>query len=369
MSDTTTNLALPYIVPSQAQKHVTHNESLRMLDAQIHISVEEANLSTPPGSPVEGERHIVGSSPSGEWVGRETQLVAWQDGAWAFFAPLSGWLAYVADTDTLLVFDGSNWTSVTTQTDNLGGLGVNTASDAYNKVSVKSDSVLISHDDVTPGSGDARMTLNKAASGNSSVLQLQTGYAGKAELGLIGNDAFAIRYNLPVLGWQSLVHFDDTNANAQFLGNLVINTQGQSGTAATVQTITTNGRANLQFYNASNGEYWELAAELASGKALKIITSDGTTSSVPVSIEQSAPTDSIYLDSAGNLGIGTTPGNVKLDIDGPVRPGTYTVAGLPDPATTGAGAVIFVSDETGGAVLAFSDGTDWRRTTDRSVVS
>jgi hypothetical protein len=46
---------------------------------------------------------------------------------------------------------------------------------------------------------------------------------------------------------------------------------------------------------------------------------------------------------------------------------TYTVATLPS-ATTAA-TLIYVSDETGGATIAFSDGTDWRRVQDRSVVS
>jgi hypothetical protein len=58
----------------------------------------------------------------------------------------------------------------------------------------------------------------------------------------------------------------------------------------------------------------------------------------------------------------------KLDVDGPVRVKSYTVAALPD-ATLGTGQCIYVSDETGGAVLAFSDGTNWRRATDRAVVS
>lgn len=46
---------------------------------------------------------------------------------------------------------------------------------------------------------------------------------------------------------------------------------------------------------------------------------------------------------------------------------SYTVATLP--AATTAGQIIFVSDEAGGAVIAFSDGTNWRRVTDRAVVS
>jgi len=45
----------------------------------------------------------------------------------------------------------------------------------------------------------------------------------------------------------------------------------------------------------------------------------------------------------------------------------YTVATLPSAALPVR--VIFVSDEAGGAVLAFNDGTDWRRVTDRAVVS
>ena len=47
---------------------------------------------------------------------------------------------------------------------------------------------------------------------------------------------------------------------------------------------------------------------------------------------------------------------------------TYTVAGLPSAATYPRG-IAYVSNESGGAVLAFSDGSAWRRCTDRAVVS
>ena len=35
----TTNLELPYIMASQAQKHVNHNEALKKLDAIVHLAV------------------------------------------------------------------------------------------------------------------------------------------------------------------------------------------------------------------------------------------------------------------------------------------------------------------------------------------
>lgn len=53
---------------------------------------------------------------------------------------------------------------------------------------------------------------------------------------------------------------------------------------------------------------------------------------------------------------------------GPVRLASYTVATVPD-ATLYTGGMVYVSDETGGAIPAFSDGTNWRRVTDRAVVS
>jgi hypothetical protein len=46
---------------------------------------------------------------------------------------------------------------------------------------------------------------------------------------------------------------------------------------------------------------------------------------------------------------------------------SYTVDQLPSAARPGR--LIYVSDETGGAQPAFSDGTNWRRFTDRAIVS
>jgi hypothetical protein len=58
---------------------------------------------------------------------------------------------------------------------------------------------------------------------------------------------------------------------------------------------------------------------------------------------------------------------VKFNSVVPIAP-SYTVSTLPSASTFAAG-MIYVSNESGGAVLAFSDGTNWRRVTDRAVVS
>lgn len=65
----------------------------------------------------------------------------------------------------------------------------------------------------------------------------------------------------------------------------------------------------------------------------------------------------------------TAAGTSPVAIGSPLALKSYTVAGVPSASAAGAGAMIYVSNESGGAIPAFSDGTDWRRVTDRAVVS
>lgn len=90
-----------------------------------------------------------------------------------------------------------------------------------------------------------------------------------------------------------------------------------------------------------------------------------------VTIEHDA-TDGRIESKSGSLDIGATTSNTRFT-DGaggltgfPVL-STFTVATLPAAATTGR--LAFVSDETGGATVAFDDGAAWRRVQDRAVVS
>jgi len=57
--DASSNLNLPFIIAAQAQKHVTHNEAVRALDALVQLMVLDKDLASPPGSPAEGSRYIV----------------------------------------------------------------------------------------------------------------------------------------------------------------------------------------------------------------------------------------------------------------------------------------------------------------------
>ena len=113
MSDTTANLALPYILAAQAQKHVTHNEALRILDGLVQLSVLDRVLAAPPGSPADGDRYIVGSGATGDWAGWDGDIALWVDGAWFRLPPKPGWRAWVESEQTLWVYVGSAWQMLT----------------------------------------------------------------------------------------------------------------------------------------------------------------------------------------------------------------------------------------------------------------
>ena len=82
MSEQTSLISLPYIMPSQAQKHVTHKEALRILDAVLPIRVAGPATDTPPKDPQ--ERHL----GPGAWVRAVVIGVAASAFTWLVFDKL-----------------------------------------------------------------------------------------------------------------------------------------------------------------------------------------------------------------------------------------------------------------------------------------
>lgn len=194
MTDQTVNLALPYILSSQAQKHVTHNEALRRLDGLVQLVIQ-TETDTPPGSPSEGRCYAVGPSPAGAWTGKAGKVALYEDGAWTYLTPASGWIAWFADLSRQRIWTGSAWADLLSESTILK-LGVNTAADATNRLAVSSAATLLSH----AGSGH-QLKLNKAAPGDGLSLLYQTNWSGRAEMGLAGSDDFEIKVSADGSTW------------------------------------------------------------------------------------------------------------------------------------------------------------------------
>lgn len=73
MTEQTARLRLPYILPSQAQKHVTHNDALQRLDAIVQLVVK-AVVAAPPENASEGECFLLLPDATGDWVGKAESL-------------------------------------------------------------------------------------------------------------------------------------------------------------------------------------------------------------------------------------------------------------------------------------------------------
>jgi hypothetical protein len=214
--DQTVNLKLPYIAPSQAQKHVTHNEAIRALDALVQLSIVSRTLKEPPPAPMEGDRYLLGLDATNIWAGKEGQIAAWQDDAWAFFQPKEGWRAWISAEKCLAVFSGGRWTDLRTGTNPVDFIGVNTQADETNRLSVKSPASLFDH----AGSGH-QLKINKANDQQLASVLFQSGYQGRVEIGTIWNRDFSIKASIDGKDWRDIMLADNRTGAAQFPGGII----------------------------------------------------------------------------------------------------------------------------------------------------
>lgn len=235
MSDTPL-IGLPLLEASQAQKHITHNEALLQLDALLHLAVISRSLAAPPASPVDGDRYLIAASATGDWLAHSDQIAYREAGSWRFAIPKTGWRLWVAAESMFLLFDGATWRNLQNASvlQNLELLGVNTTADATNKLAVSSPSVLFNH-----AGSDQRVKINKNAVGDTASLLFQSGFSGRAEFGLTGDDNFHVKVSPDGAAWAQAIVVDKTTG-------LVVLTNNSIGNAALadVATATFKGRAS-----------------------------------------------------------------------------------------------------------------------------
>ncbi|MBD3665145.1 DUF2793 domain-containing protein [Sulfitobacter aestuariivivens] len=344
MPEKTPTLSLPYIQPGQAQKHVTHNEALRILDAVTQLSVISASLTEPPALPDLGDRYIIANGATGAWAGHDHKLALWVDNTWQLFEASVGWRADIAGSGETYRFDGTEWVALD-QADlqNLPFVGVQTAADTTNRLAVSSDATLLNH-----AGGGHQLKLNKAGAGDTASLLFQTGFSGRAELGTTGSDGFAIKVSSDGGSFVNAMLVDGSN------GHVAIG-QATPDQALTVAANAVEPSVQVRNLGGTGGAAFRMTDDLSGGDWKFKIKADGSFKLR----NETAATDVLQIANAPYV----------ASFLGPVGLPSFTVATLPAAGTAGAGAQLYVSDEAGGAVPAFSDGTSWRRVTDRAIVS
>jgi hypothetical protein len=239
-----------------------------------------------------------------------------------------------------------------------------------------------------------------------------TTFSGEATL--TGIDTLRINENGTGLRMTNVGAFDNSGGDFRIFstGNLILATNGENGTAVTFDQSTKDAvfQGNVTVNNA-------YTLPSADGTVGQVITTDGsgTLSFTTVSANPGGSNTQIQYNSDGNFagtdaftfdeatstletgvvkgvifepitdyGTITDSANMTIDYGSVIEPGvsgdfeyladtfgptsdSFSVNGLPSASQPGQ--MIYVSDETGGATMAFSDGTNWRRITDRAVVS
>jgi hypothetical protein len=160
--------------------------------------------------------------------------------------------------------------------------------------------------------------------------------------------------------------------------NILGNGAGLSGINAFSNVTVTSGNSAVANSIADT-------LTLTAGDGITIVV-DSATDTITIAAQGSSE---IFVDGA-DFGTVTEPvtesddlGLVTELVDAESDLGTIVTSGIiyPDqfvlpsfttttlPSASVAGAMIYVTNETGGAVPAFADGTNWRRVTDRAIVS
>ncbi|MBQ2261690.1 MAG: DUF2793 domain-containing protein [Loktanella sp.] len=214
MSDQSPNLSLPFIMPAQAQKHVTHNEAIELLDLIVQLTLVSISEAAPPPAPAEGEAWAVPATAGGAWAGQAGQIATWRGGGWLFVAPVPGWRAWVVDVAALHVWAADGWVPQARLPDlqHLPGLGINARADTVNRLTLRAVATLLDHD-----GGGHQVKINKAAPHHTGSLLFQTDYGGRAEMGLAGDDDFSVKTSADGADWVPAIKISASSGRVQLM--------------------------------------------------------------------------------------------------------------------------------------------------------
>lgn len=86
MSDTP-NTGIPYVPEGTLDPAAGLNLALNVIDALLQTAVQDMDQTAPPGSPADGDLHIVASPATGAWAGHENDLARYvaEGTFWQFF--------------------------------------------------------------------------------------------------------------------------------------------------------------------------------------------------------------------------------------------------------------------------------------------
>ena len=218
-SNHSARLDLPYLAAGQLQKHVTLNQALTRLDALAQTAVVSRSIATQPADPDDGELYILPADATGVvWAAwNEGDLARAELGGWTRVPTPRGTLAVVLDEGGLVVRGEDGWSAFPSQLQSIERFGLATTADADNPFAAKLNKALwTARPTGEGGDGDLRFTFNKDGATDVLSLLFQSGYDGRAELGLIGDDDLTLKVSPDGTAWREALRIDKDDARIWF---------------------------------------------------------------------------------------------------------------------------------------------------------
>jgi len=220
--DHSARLELPYLAAGQMQKHVTLNEALTRLDALVQTAVVSRTATAQPASPPDGALWILPAGATGaDWGTRPAgTLVRAEGGGWSVVAAPDGLVVLVVDAAELVVRHWDGWAPLGRrlgEIHDLNRLGIGATADSWNPFLARLNNALwTAREAAYGGTGDLRLTLNKEAAGDVLSLVFQSGYGGRAELGLVGDDDLRLKVSADGSVWRDVFAVERATGRAVF---------------------------------------------------------------------------------------------------------------------------------------------------------
>lgn len=102
------NTGLTFQEAGSTQTDALQNELVNYLGVWLNCAVQSIGDTVPPGSPVNGDRYIVGASATGAWATHDDALAIYRDG-WQFYAAPEGASALNLDDGFRYVYLSGAW--------------------------------------------------------------------------------------------------------------------------------------------------------------------------------------------------------------------------------------------------------------------
>lgn len=202
---------------------------------------------------------------------------------------------------------------------------VNATADTSNRLSVKSPATLFDQE-----GGNHRMKINKATSADTASLLFQSGYSGRAEFGLAGDNDWHVKVSPDGSAWTEALKVDAATGRVRLPAALALSDDDQVVAKRHIREMLTANRtyyvradgsnSNNGLANTAGGAFLTIAKAISAVSALDLATFN-----VTIQVDDGTWTTGVTVGAAW-IGSGavtlrgnpTTPANCTISASNPI---------------------------------------------------